>query len=190
MNGCQAAFSLECGAMASALRDRVTIDLRGIGPSVRAAAGARQITVAAFAREALVEAAGISLEPSVTEGDVFHRSKIVKLTLRLQSTDADLLLLKSAALGLSYGGFVGRLVRGVPLPALASDRAADRVALIASVDRLTELAADLNALIRMLRSGDSEGAEHYGASAMSLATDVRRHLDLASRVIARTGAEP
>ena len=159
--------------MASALRDRVTIDLRGIGPSVRAAAGSRQITVAAFAREALVEAAGISLEPSVTGGDVFHRSKIVKLTLRLPSTDADLLILKSAALGLSYGCFVGRLVRGVPLPALASDRA-----------------ADLNALIRILRTGDSEGAEHYRASAMSLATDVRRHLDLASRVIARTGAEP
>jgi hypothetical protein len=90
--------------MASASRDRVTIDLRGIGPSVRAAAGARQITVAAFAREALVEAAGISLEPSVTAGDVFHRSKIVKLTLRLPSTDADLLILKSAALGLPYGG--------------------------------------------------------------------------------------
>ena len=48
---------------------------------------------------------------------------------------------------------------------------------------------DLNALIRMLRTGDTEGAERYRASAMSLATDVRRHLDLASRVIARTGDE-
>ena len=189
MNVCHAAFSLECGAMASASRDRVTIDLRGIGPSVRAAAGARQIPVAAFAREALVEAAGISLEPSATAGDVFHRPKLVKLTLRLPSTDADLLILKSAALGLPYGGLVGRLVRGVPLPALASDRTADRDALIASVDCLTELAADLNGLIRILRTGDSEGAERCGASAMSLATDVRRHLDLASRVIARTGAE-
>jgi hypothetical protein len=55
---------------------------------------------------------------------------------------------------------------------------------------LDELAADLNALIRMLRTANSEGAERYRASAMSLATDVRRHLDLASRVIARTGGKP
>lgn len=176
--------------MAGASRDRVTIDLRGIGLAVRSAAGARQVTVAAFAREMLVEAAGTSSEPSVAEGDAFDRSEIVKLTQRLSSPEAELLILKSAALGLPYGGFVGRLVRSAPLPALASDRAADRDALIASVDRLAELAADLNALIRMLRTGDSEGAERYRASAMSLATDVRRHLDLASRVIARTGGEP
>ncbi len=176
--------------MAGASRDRVTIDLRGIGPAVRAAAGARQLTVAAFAREALVEAAGPSPEPALPEGDVFDRSEIVKLTLRLSSLDAEVLVLKSAALGLSYGGLVSRLVRSTPLPALAAERAADRDALIASVDHLAELAADLNTLIRMLRTANSEGAERYRASAMSLATDVRRHLDLASRVIARTGGKP
>jgi hypothetical protein len=87
--------------MAGASRDRVTIDLRSIGPAVRAAACARQITVAAFAREALVEAAGISPEPSVPEGDVFDRSEIVKLKLRLPAPVAELLVLKCAALGLS-----------------------------------------------------------------------------------------
>ena len=98
-------------------------------------------------------------------------------------------VLKSAALGLSYGAFVGRLVRGARLPALAADRAADRAALIASVDHLAQLSTDLSALIRMLRRANSEGAERYRNSAASLVSDVRSHLDLASKVIARNGAE-
>ena len=44
--------------MALTSRDRVGVDLRGIGDAVRAAARARQITIAAFAREALVVAIG------------------------------------------------------------------------------------------------------------------------------------
>ncbi len=36
-------------------RDRVTVDLRGLGPAVKAAAAARNLTLAAFARAAIVE---------------------------------------------------------------------------------------------------------------------------------------
>jgi hypothetical protein len=45
VNGCH---SFRCArfVMASASRDRVTIDLRGIGPSVRAAASAGRLRVA------------------------------------------------------------------------------------------------------------------------------------------------
>jgi alkylhydroperoxidase family enzyme len=97
------------------------------------------------------------------------------------------LILKSSALGLPYGAYVGRLVRGVPLPVLAVDRATDRAALMTSCDRLAQLSADLAALIRMLRSANSEGAEKYRASSMSLDSEVRRHLDLASQLIAHQG---
>src|SRR5438045_3328726 len=110
-------------AVTGTARDRVGIDLRGIGDAVRAAARARQTTVAAFAREALAGAVGALSEPATGRASDFHRSEIVKVTLRLQSLDAELLMLKSAALGLSYGAFVGRLIRGTPLPALAADRA-------------------------------------------------------------------
>lgn len=44
--------------MAAALRDRVTIDLRGIGNAVREAAKSRGATLAVFARQALVDAMG------------------------------------------------------------------------------------------------------------------------------------
>jgi hypothetical protein len=51
--------------MAGTSRDRVTIDLRGIGPSVRAAANARRLGVAAFARLALAEASNERGSPSL-----------------------------------------------------------------------------------------------------------------------------
>ena len=176
--------------MAGAGRDRVSIDLRGVGDIVRAAARTRQITVAAFAREALLEAVGPLSEPSTDVATNLNRSEIVKLTLRLQFLDAELLMLKSGALGLSYGAFVGRLVRGAPLPAPAVDRAADRAALMASVDHLAQLSTDVSALTRILRKANAEGADRYSKSAASLVSDVRRHLDLASTVIARNGGEP
>ena len=41
----------------------------------------------------------------------------MKVTLRLDPLDAELLLLGAAHVGLSYGAFVARLLRGTPLPA-------------------------------------------------------------------------
>ena len=175
--------------MASTSRDRVTLDLRGIGPAVRAAAAARKVPVATLCRDAIVEAIGSPMVSSLPGFDSLDHSQRTKLTLRLSQPNAELLIVRAAAHGLSYGSFVARQVRGAPLPAPAADRTADRAALVASVDSLNELAADLNALIRMLRKGDADGAGRYRASAMSLATDVRRHLELASKVIARHGGD-
>ncbi len=178
--------------MASPSRDRVTIDLCGIGNAVRATAAGQGLTVSQLARQTLV--ASLDACPTVTIAPGSDRQtpgpSTVKLTLRLSSIDAEVLMLKSAALGLSYGGLVARLVRGTPLPARSADRAADRDALIASSDHLADLSVDLNALVRMLRAGDPVAAERCSTAATSLADDIRRHLDLASRVIARTGAEP
>jgi hypothetical protein len=44
-------------------RDRVTVDLRGLGPAVKSAAAARNLTLAAFARAAIVESLKGSREP-------------------------------------------------------------------------------------------------------------------------------
>jgi hypothetical protein len=171
-------------------RDRVTIDLRGIGDAVRMAARARRTTVADLARTALVEVTGSArvIEPREPFGG--EKPLAVKLMLRLPSPDAELLVLHSAALGLSYGSYVARLVRGTPLPALESERTADREALMASVDRLAQLTSDLNALSRLLSQAKAEGVLRYRDSALALVGDVRRHLELASRVIARQGGGP
>jgi hypothetical protein len=114
----------------------------------------------------------------------------MKVTLRLDPLDAELLLLGAAHVGLSCGAFVARLLRGAPLPAPLTERVKDRDALIASSDHLATLSADLASLIRMLKRFDGEGAVRYGAAAQALMADVRRHLELASRVVSRNAGEP
>ena len=114
----------------------------------------------------------------------------MKVTLRLDPLDAELLLLGAAHVGLSYGAFVARLLRCAALPAPLADRVKDRDALIVSSDHLATLSADLASLIRMLKRFDGEGAVRYGAAAEALMADVRRHLELASRVVSRNGGEP
>lgn len=175
--------------MASASRDRVTIDLRGIGPSVRAAASARRMRVAAYARLALAEASHQPVAPRPPASPIERADAVMKVTLRLDPLDAELLLLGAAHVGLSYGAFVARLLRGTPLPAPLAERVKDRDALIVSSDHLATLSADLASLIRALKRFESDGAVRFGAAAQSLMADVRRHLELASRVVSRNGGE-
>jgi hypothetical protein len=187
VNGCHP-FRCARFGMANASRDRVTIDLRGIGPSVRAAASARRLRVAAYARLALAEASN-QATPLPPASPIERADAVMKVTLRLDPLDAELLLLGAAHVGLSYGAFVARLLRGASLPAPLADRVKDRDALIVSSDHLATLSADLASLIRMLKRFDGEGAVRYGAAAEALMADVRRHLELASRVVVRNGGE-
>jgi hypothetical protein len=172
--------------MAGSSRDRVTIDLRGIGDAVRSAAAGRGQTVAALARQALVASTG-PRAPAIEQLDApAHRSRsVAKLHLRMDEREAGVLVLKARALGLSYGEFVGRLVTGRPLPAPVALREADRAALRRSCDQLAALAGDINALIRLIRlAKGAEAARQYGERVRGLEADVRRHIDLASRLVA------
>ena len=149
--------------MAGAPRDRVIIDLRGIGDAVRSAAAQRRISVAHLARQALLSTIAASepaAEPLGSDSPT-PRFASAKLTLRLSQPYADALIVNAVGLGLSYGAYVARLVNGTPLPRPAAERAADRAALLASSDQLAALSADLNAFMRLLRSGDSAEVEKY-----------------------------
>lgn len=173
--------------MAGSSRDRVTIDLRGIGDAVRSAAAGRGQTVAAFARESLIAATGTQALAIERLDAPIHRSRsVAKLHLRMDEREAEVLILKARALGLSYGEYVGRLVTGTPLPAVAAQRDADRRALRWSCDQLAALAGDINALIRLIRlAKGAEAARQFGDRMRGLEADVRRHIDLASRLVAR-----
>jgi len=169
--------------MAPPSRDRVGVDLRGIGDSVRAAARARHCTVAAFARDALVEALGrtSTLPHCIAE---VGRAEIVKLSLRMRQHEAEALILSAGGLGLSYGEYVARLVTQTPLPMPAAERAADRAALMASSDNLAALSVDLAAFMRLLRTGKSAEAEKYRRRIEAVDLEIRRHLDRVSALIA------
>lgn len=171
--------------MASASRDRVTIDLCGIGDAVRAAAAGHDITVSQLARRALVtsvERGGAAVQAPGSDGQTPDRS-VAKLMLRMPRAHADALILNAADLGLSYGEYVARLVDGSKLPQPLREREADRAALLASNDQLAALSADLNALVRMLRHGSGEQAQKYRERLEAADTEVRCHLDRASAFI-------
>lgn len=165
--------------MAGATRDRVTVDLRGIGDAVRAAAMARQTTIAALVRQALVDAIGVMATPAQA-ADVQHfgtAQPTAKLTLRLPGPEAERLAQTAHSLGLSYGACVARLIKGTPLPQPATDRRADRAALLASSDQLAVLSADLNALMRLLRQAQSAEVAAYRQRIATVDTEIRAHLD-------------
>jgi hypothetical protein len=173
-------------AVAVRSRDRVTIDLRGIGDAVRLAAAQRSMTIAALARHALVELIGIACEPSQPPASMSagRRGPLCKLTLRLPQRHAEALMMNATAIGRSYGDYVAHLVSGTPLPALAAVRMSDRAALRASTDQLAALSADLNDLVRLLRAGRSEEAQKHRQRLEHAHADIQRHLDLASAFLA------
>src|SRR5688572_13819875 len=122
--GCHLASGARFG-VASPSRDRVTIDLRGIGDAVRAAAACRGMGVAQLARRALVMSLDLRATAAVSpmkrgsDGQTPDQASIretAKLTLRLPQAHADALMLNAGALGMSYGDYVARLVAGSRLP--------------------------------------------------------------------------
>lgn len=188
--------------MASPSRDRVTIDLRGIGDAVRAAAAVRDMGVAQLVRRALVMS--LDLHPTATVDPMDKGSDRqtpackptprltraptraqAKPTLRLPQAHAEALMLNAAALGLSYGDYVARLVDGSRMPQPIFERQADRAALLASNDRLATLSTDLVAIVTFLRQVKVEQARPYRDRLETADAEIRRHLDRASALINR-----
>ncbi len=182
--------------MPGASRDRVTVDLRGIGDAVRAAAAVRGMGIAQLVRRALVMSldlratAAVVLTERGSDGqtpdpDPVPARETAKLTLRLTRAHADALMLNAGALGLSYGDYVGRLVANTPLPQPVAERRADRAALLASNDRMAALSTDLVALVTLLRQVKVEQARPYRDRLETADAEIRRHLDRASTLIDR-----
>jgi hypothetical protein len=172
--------------MASPSRDRVTIDLRGIGDAVRAAAAGQGVTVSQMARQALVARLDSRSTAPVAWGSDRQTPgrPVAKLMLRLPQPHAEALILKAGTLGLSYGEYVARLVEGSPIPQPVQEREADRLALPASTDQLATLSADLNALVALLRHGKVAQALAHRHRLETADAEIHRHLDRASAVIA------
>jgi hypothetical protein len=174
-------------------RDRVTIDLRGIGDAARAAAQARDTTLAVFARQALIAALPSDvralLPRAEPRGEVQGR---VKLSVRLSPDDSALLGMQAALLGLSQARLIARLIRGAELPRRSIERDADRAALRASTEQLATLSVDLQQFLRLLRRGSAEGVARYAERLQAVDVDLRTHLSRASAFLAddHRGATP
>ena len=173
--------------MSADSRDRVTVDLRGLAPAVKAHAMARHMTLAAFARAAMVEAL------KQAEADPFHlwpgdgrdNGEPVKLTLSLPLRQASWLVEHARASGLSYGTYLASVIDGSPAPGGLGEAVR---ALTASANQLAALSTDLNEFVRLLRRGRSAEAEKYRQRVSSLFEDVRQHMRLNAALSAEVRA--
>ncbi len=171
--------------MAGARRERMTIDLRGLGPALRAHAKARRLTLAAAARSALAAALQDASPADASQVDSEQdqaANRSIKLTLRLRRGAANRLATRARAAGLPYGAYLATLLDGTPAPPLAADHEHAVTALGASTERLAVISTDVNELIRMIvRSGVP--VRNIDDRIASLAGDVRQHVVLASRLM-------
>jgi hypothetical protein len=171
--------------MARRSRDRVTLDLCGIGDAARAAAQANGATLAIFARQALIAAlpsnVGALLPQAKLRGEV---GGTIKLSVRLSPDDSAVLATQAAMLGLSQARLVALLIRRAELPRRSIERDADRAALRASTEQLAALSVDLQQFMRLLRRGSSEGAARCAERLQTVDLDLRTHLSRASAFLA------
>ena len=168
------------------MRDRVTVDLRGIRPQLQAQAAQRQMSAAALVRRAVTAMLDDAPSDVGDDGptDSASGTPIVKVTLRLPVAHAVLLASRARRADVSQGSYVALLIAGTPAQPLAPDHAQAVAALMASTDRLAALSADLNAFMRLLGRTPRSELEPYRASIRSLASDVRLHLASAAAMVA------
>ena len=172
--------------MARVSRDRITIDLGGLGPALRAHAQDRHLTVAAAARSALSEALQDASSGDPGEVDNEHdqvADRSVKVTLRMRRSVANRLATRARAAGLPYGAYLATLLDGTPAPPLAADHAAAVTALGVSTERLAVISADINELMRVVGRGGMPAYRQFDDRMVGVAGDVHQHLVLASRLM-------
>lgn len=172
-------------AMARRSRDRVTIDLCGIGDAARAAAHARDTTLSVFARQAVIAALPTEADGLLPRADLHgNLAGTIKLSVRLSPDDSVVLASQARMRGVSQARLVALLIRGAPLPGRSVERDADRGALLASNDKLAALSGDLNGFIRLIRSASGEQAQALRDRLEAADGQIRAHLDRASSFIA------
>ena len=167
--------------MGTGSRERVTIDLRGLGAALKAHARARHLTVSDAARLALV--AMLKTSASESEAQVGGESDVandgtVKLTIRLRRGVATRLTARARACGLSHGAYLTTLIDEAPAPPLAVV-----TALGTSTEQLAVVSADLNELIRTIRRDVTSSGCLIDDWLRPLVIDVRRHVALAARLM-------
>jgi hypothetical protein len=174
--------------MAASSRDRITVDLQGVGAALLERAEARRASVSVLVREAVKRELRLvdgSKERESATRATGSASSTVKLSIRLTSAEAEHFEAGARRAGLSRGAFLAGLLANVP--SLASDRSSrpDCVAaLTVSSAGLSTLSRDISHLTALLRRGQVRAAQEYRRMLDTLGDDVRAHLTLAASVLA------
>ena len=179
--------------MAPSLRDRISVDLRGLKAAVVDRALAVGVSPSDWIRSTLSKALGaVDPGPSLVPQAAQARGDRVRLFLRMSSQDALATAAAARAASLPIGSFVAGLVSRIPVVQRGIDRSGHVSALIRSCAELAILSRSINRLVDLLRHGLVGEAIEYRQMLDTLHGDVRRHLKLASEALAdlRPAAPP
>jgi hypothetical protein len=190
-NGCHAARLKGRVPVTCDVRERVTIDLRGLGAALQARATAEHSTVAALARRAIVatldkpqaQATLFAAEGAESPPSPPFDRQVVKVSVRLSAEHAVTLATRAREADFSQGAYIAGLLDGAPPAPTPPDHREAIAALLASTDQLAATSADINAFLRLLGRVSRTELEPYRARVLSLVEDVRGHLELASRLM-------
>lgn len=166
----------------------VTVDMRGLKAALVARAQAERLSVSMLVRGAVERELGLvnaSKEPESTMLAAATSDSIVKLSIRLTSSEAEQLDAGARRAGLSRGAFLAGLLANVPsLTGNSANRVDCLAALTASSAELSTLSRSINHLTALLRRGEVGPAQQYRRLLDTLGDDVRAHLSLAAGVLA------
>ena len=173
--------------MAPSSRDRISVDLHGLKAALFERARALGVSPSVWVRNALADALG---QPDDRVAQLAaphprsHTAGRMRITLRMTREQAAAIISAAREAGMNPGGFVAGLVAGVPVVANAGHRAEHIATLIASCAELSTFSRNLNHLTLLLRQGAYRPAEEDRPRLNTLGTDVRAHLDVATRALA------
>jgi hypothetical protein len=162
--------------------------MRGLKAALVARAQAERVSVSVLIRRAVARDLGLASdgEASRIDGPTGRQSSgtPVKLSIRMTAAEARQLAAGARAAGLSRGAYLAGLVANVPVLSTAGGRPEHIATLMASCAELSTLSRNVHRLTALLRQANVEPARPYREMLDTLAGDVRRHLELAARVLA------
>ena len=171
--------------MGTIQRERVTVDLRGLGERLHAQAAARHISAASLMRQALL----VTLDDTPAESFPAEalrdpRKHLMKLTLRLSAEHARNLSARARAADSSLGDYVAGLLNGAPPVPLPLDHTEVVLTLSRSTERLARLNADLMTFIRSLDASGRPIAPQLRLNVGKLMDIIREHLAESATLVA------
>jgi hypothetical protein len=166
--------------VASLARERITVDIRGLAPALKAHARAQHLSVSQAARLALLAALPPTQEVKASPAPEAKAdaARLVKLTIRLRPCVAAQLSARARDSGLSQGAYLALLIGGTPPPPVAVANA-----LADSTDQFALVAGSMTELVRLLHKDASPLAEEVRYVVRGLVDGTFRHLELASRLV-------
>lgn len=174
--------------MNTTAHDFVTVDMRGLKAALVARAQAERVSVSVLVRGAVARdlrlVAGDEASRMVESTEHPSSAMAVKLSIRMSAEEARQLTAGARAAGLSRGAYLAGLVANVPVLSAGGGRTEHIATMMTSCAELSTLSRNIHRLTALLRQANVEPARPYREMLDSLAGDVRRHLELAARVLA------